>query len=56
MNGCGHDKLVVSECGHEYHGMNSKMTLLGSSWLHKMDGGNLLEGKFFKAMAATAIM
>ena len=50
-NGCGHKKV-----GCEYHGENSQMKLLGNSLLHKMDGRNLLMGKFFKTMVATPIV
>ena len=29
--------------------------IAGECWLHKMDGGNLLTGTFFKTMVATLL-
>ena len=36
--------------------MNSEQKLLGNSWLHEMDEGNLLLGKFLETLVTTPVV
>ena len=56
-NGCGHEKLVMNGCSHEkvgyeYYSKRSQQKLMGNSWLHEMDGGNILWVNSCRAMAS----